>query len=330
MSDILRVENLSVEFETLRGNLRAIDGISFEVRAGETVSLVGESGCGKSITSLAIMGLLPANGRIASGKIFYEGRDLLAMPEDKRRELRGADIAMIFQDPMTSLNPSFTVGFQLMETLKTHQKGASLSKQALREASIKLLQQVGIPEPTHRLDAFPHQLSGGMSQRVMIAMAIACRPKVLIADEPTTALDVTIQAQILELLKTLQRENGMSLVLITHDLGVVAEMADRVMVMYAGQIVEGGPTGNVIDLPRHPYTRGLLDSLPATHAASGEHRSKLSSIPGLVPDLLRRPSGCQLNPRCSFADEKCRQSAPELVSLENRVVRCFKPIGGAS
>jgi dipeptide transport system ATP-binding protein len=324
---LLQIENLTVEFETLRGQLRAIDGVSFDIRPGETVSLVGESGCGKSITSLAVMGLLPANGRVATGRIPYEGRDLLTMSERERLKLRGGDIAMIFQDPMTSLNPSFTVGFQLMETLRAHARaGAPTDTKSLREQCVKLLQKVGIPEPTHRLDAYPHQLSGGMSQRVMIAMAIACEPKVLIADEPTTALDVTIQAQVLELLKSIQRESGMAIILITHDLGVVAEMADRVNVMYAGQIVESGETGQVIDQPRHPYTRGLLDSLPASHRSNGEYRTPLSSIPGLVPDLLRRPSGCQLNPRCSFAEARCRESTPALERIDSRLVRCFKPL----
>jgi dipeptide transport system ATP-binding protein len=274
------------------------------------------------------MGLLPANGRVATGRILYEGSSLEEMPEDERRKLRGGRIAMIFQDPMSALNPSFTVGFQLEETVRLH---ASCGKREARKRAIGLLEQVGIPSPSERLSAYPHQLSGGMCQRVMIAMALACEPKLLIADEPTTALDVTVQAQILDLLARLVREKGMALILITHDLGIVAEMADRVMVMYAGQVVESGLASEVIERPRHPYTRGLLESLPSSHDSGGsEHRAKLPSIPGLVPDLLNRPHGCQLSPRCGYADEKCREELPSETVSGDRLVKCFKPLDGGS
>ena len=320
---LLEVKNLSVEFETRRGPLKALDQVSFELNAGETLSLVGESGCGKSITSLAIMGLLADNGRVTSGDIVYSGNSLLKLSEAELRKLRGRDLAMIFQDPMTSLNPAFTVGQQLTETIFAHEGG---TQSALQARARELLVQVGIPAPDERLNAYPHQLSGGMSQRVMIAMAIACRPKVLIADEPTTALDVTIQAQILELLRKLQREQNMGLILITHDLGIVAETADRVMVMYAGQVVEGGGTREIIENPTHPYTRALLDSLPGAHAGIEKaHRSKLPSISGMVPDLARRPSGCQFHPRCAYADDQCKTFGPALTG-DTRRVRCFKPL----
>ena len=322
LSPLLEVRDLSVEFETLRGPLKAIDRVSFDVAPGETLCLVGESGCGKSITSLALMGLLPSNGKIPSGEIIFDGKSLLGLPERERRKLRGADVAMIFQDPMSSLNPCYTVGEQILETIQAHEGGTRGSR---RDRALELLRQVGIPAPEERLNAYPHQLSGGMSQRVMIAMAIACRPKLLIADEPTTALDVTIQAQILDLLRNLQKDRGMSLILITHDLGVVAEMADRVVVMYAGQIVETGNAREVIENPRHPYTRSLLNSLPASHYAL-EHRAKLPSIPGLVPDLTRRPPGCQLSPRCALVDEGCRVAEPALLDLgAGRKAKCTRP-----
>ncbi len=325
MKSLLEIRDLSVRFDTLRGELAAVDHISFDVMEGETVSLVGESGCGKSITSLAIMGLLPANGRVATGQVIYEGVSLEELSEEKRRKIRGGRIAMIFQDAMSALNPSFTVGFQLEETIRLHR---GTNKRDTLARAVELLVQVGIPSPRERLSAYPHQLSGGMCQRVMIAMALACEPKVLIADEPTTALDVTVQAQILELLAKLVKDQRMALILITHDLGIVAEMADRVMVMYAGQIVESGLTSEVIDRPRHPYTRGLLDSLPSSHdSGMSEHRAKLPSIPGLVPDLLRRPKGCQLSPRCAYADDVCRTRAPELERIATAQVKCFKPLG---
>ncbi len=319
---LLKIENLSIEFETLRGKVRPVDGLTIHVREGEALGIVGESGCGKSLTSLAIMGLLPPNAKVTASQMSFNGQDLLKMPEAARRKLRGGQMSMIFQDPMTSLNPSFTVGFQLSEMLMEHE---GMSSKKSWERSRELLGQVGIPDPESRLSSYSYQLSGGMSQRVMIAMAMACRPKLLIADEPTTALDVTIQAQILELIKKLQREHKMALILITHDIGVVAQMADRIAVMYAGQAVEEGLIRDVIDRARHPYTKGLLDCLPGMHDES-EHRTKLPSIPGLVPDLVNRPVGCQFHPRCQRAQDKCKTQMPEIVQEPGRLVRCFYPV----
>jgi oligopeptide/dipeptide ABC transporter ATP-binding protein len=335
MKPLLEVEDLSVEFDTRRGRVRAIDQVSFTVTPGETLALVGESGCGKSITSLAVMGLLPANGRVAGGAIRFAGEDLTRATDARLRELRGAGISMVFQDPMSSLNPCFTVGFQIEETILAHAR-EPVAKAERRRRALELLDQVGIPAARERLDAFPHQLSGGMSQRVMIALAIACRPRLLIADEPTTALDVTIQAQILALLRRLQREREMGMILITHDLGLVAQNADRVHVMYAGQVVETGATARVLRRPRHPYTRGLLDSRPALahaapspeNAALAGQRPRLPSIPGVVPDLRHRPSGCQLHPRCRYAQPACAQAAPALLG-EGAAVRCFHPLAEA-
>ena len=323
---LLQVENLSVEFATRRGPLRALDQISFELSAGDTLGIVGESGCGKSITSLAVMGLLPPNGRVTNGKITLQREagpaSLLDFPESELRLLRGKTLSMIFQDPMTSLNPSFTVGFQIEETIRAHEGGTAAS---IRNRTIELLKLVGIPAPEERLNSYPYQLSGGMSQRVMIAMAIACRPQLLIADEPTTALDVTIQAQILDLLKRLQKETGMALILITHDLGVVAETSDRIAVMYAGQIVETGKTSDVLSRPQHPYTEALLRSLPASHS-NLEHRSPLPSLSGMVPDLGRRPSGCQFHPRCPSAQKICTDVAAPWFQSESGVkARCHFP-----
>ncbi len=315
---LLEVTNLSVAFETRGAPLTAVDRIGFDVGVGETLGIVGESGCGKSLTSLALMGLLPPNARVSASKLSFDGRDLLAMPERERRKIRGGRMAMIFQDPMTSLNPSFTVGFQLDEVIAVHEGG---SGRARRAKALDLLTRVGIPDAETRLDAYPHQLSGGMCQRVMIAIAIACRPSLLIADEPTTALDVTIQAQILDLLADLTREAGMALILITHDLGVVSQMADRIAVMYAGQIVETGKTGQILRSPRHPYTAGLLACLPSARAP-GRERGRLSSISGLVPDLSKRPSGCQFHPRCPRAEDICRVRAPVAVEVEEVSYRC--------
>jgi dipeptide transport system ATP-binding protein len=253
----------------------------------------------------------------------FAGKDLINMPESERRKLRGGQMSMIFQDPMTSLNPSFTVGFQLSEILREHQ---DLTKAQAWERSRELLGMVGIPDAESRMQSYSYQLSGGMSQRVMIAIAVACRPKLLIADEPTTALDVTIQAQILELIKKLQKEHKMALILITHDIGVVAQMADQIAVMYAGQVVEEGPLRDIIDDPKHPYTKGLLDCLPGMHGDS-EHRSKLPSIAGLVPDLVNRPSGCQFHPRCSKAKGQCTAVMPQLKEESNRLLRCYYPVG---
>lgn len=324
-NELLRVENLSVSFETRRGLVNVIDGLSFTVAPGRTLGIVGESGSGKSVTSLAVMGLLPPTARVGSGKILFKGQNLLALSEAEMQKLRGGQMAMIFQDPMTSLNPSFTVGFQIQEAMRVHGVGGG----NLQQESIELLKQVGIPDPELRLRAYPHQLSGGMSQRVMIAMAIACNPELLIADEPTTALDVTIQAQILSLLKEIQAKRKMGLVLITHDIGVVAQMADDILVMYAGHPMELGPKEEVIRNPRHPYTQALLASLPASHGL-GEFRSRLPTIAGLVPDLLKRPQGCQLHPRCAHAVDTCRIQDPAIARVGESVVKCHLPKSAAN
>lgn len=322
---LLDIKNLSIEFDTLRGKVRPVDGLTLQVQESEALGIVGESGCGKSLTSLAMMGLLPPNAVVTADRMAFAGQDLLKMPEAQRRGVRGGQMAMIFQDPMTSLNPSFTVGYQLAEMLREHE---GLNKQQCLERSRELLGQVGIPDPESRLNSYSYQLSGGMSQRVMIAMAVACRPKLLIADEPTTALDVTIQAQILDVIKRLQRDHKMALILITHDIGVVAQMSDRIAVMYAGQVVEQGPIRDVIDRARHPYTKGLLDCLPGMHDEA-EHRTKLPSISGLVPDLVNRPTGCQFHPRCSRVQESCKVSLPPLDQTGERWVRCFYPVESA-
>jgi dipeptide transport system ATP-binding protein len=321
-SPLLTVQNLNVAFDTRRGRVRVIEDLSFSLEPGKTLGIVGESGSGKSVTSLAVMGLLPPNGLVESGTITYAGRDLLGLSEGEMQKLRGSRIAMIFQDPMSSLNPSFTVGYQLEEALRTHGVAGNLNQQA-----IELMNQVGIPDPALRLKSFPHQLSGGMSQRVMIAMAIACSPDILIADEPTTALDVTIQAQILALLKQIQTERKMGLILITHDIGVVAQMADEILVLYAGHSMEAGPKEQVIRRPRHPYTEALLASLPSSHGLR-EFRSRLPTIAGLVPDLLHRPQGCQLNPRCPYVEEACKKAVPPMLVVGETRVKCIKPLGG--
>ncbi|SHO55143.1 dipeptide ABC transporter ATP-binding protein [Vibrio quintilis] len=312
---LLKLENLSVSF----GNFRAVDNISYQVEEGEVLGIVGESGSGKSVSSLSVMGLIDYPGKVSADQLTFDGQDLLSMSEKRRRQLTGDDIAMIFQDPMTSLNPCFTVGYQIIEALKTHQGG---TKKALRQRAIELLTMVGIPAPESRLKAYPHQLSGGMSQRVMIAMAIACNPRLLIADEPTTALDVTIQAQIIDLLVELQREKQMGLVLITHDLALVAEVAHRVIVMYAGQIVESGPAAEVFSAPKHPYTQALLASLP--ESASG--KTRLDALSGVVPGQYDRPKGCLLSPRCPYATERCRQEAPPTLGPVELQVKCHTPL----
>lgn len=321
MESLLRVENLSVSFETRKGLLNVIEDLSFDLKRGRTLGIVGESGSGKSVTSLAIMGLLAPTARVTSGRILFEGKDLLKTKEKEMQDLRGGRLAMIFQDPMTSLNPSFTVGYQIKEALRQH----GLGKGDLDQMAVDLLKQVGIPDPASRLNIYPHQLSGGMSQRVMIAMAIACSPDLLIADEPTTALDVTIQAQILALLKKIQAERNMGLILITHDIGVVAQMADDILVMYAGHAMEMGPKEEVIRRPKHPYTQALLASLPGNHGLA-EFRSRLPTVPGLVPDLLKRPPGCQLNPRCMYTEEACLSATPSVVDVGASKVKCRKPL----
>ena len=317
---LLEVRNLSVEFPTARGVFRAVDGVDLTVNEGEILGIVGESGSGKSVSMLAVMGLIPYPGRVTADRMLFGGRDLMAMTAAQRRRITGKDVAMIFQEPIASLNPCFTVGFQIMEALAVHEGGSRAER---RRRAIELLEQVGIPAPESRLSAFPHQMSGGMNQRVMIAMAIACNPRLLIADEPTTALDVTIQAQILDLLVGLQRERGMALVLITHDMGVVAETAERVMVMYAGQQVEEQPVDALFSWPRHPYTAALLEALPERSIG----RRRLATIPGVVPGIDDRPSGCLFNPRCRFATDLCRAERPTLEpDSAGRLVRCYYPL----
>jgi len=319
---LLEIRNLSVEFQTHRGPFRAVDGLDVTLDAGELLGVVGESGSGKSVTMLAVMGLIAWPGKVMADVMRFDGIDLLSLSDAARRKIVGKDIAMIFQEPMTSLNPSFTVGYQIMETLKVHEGG---SKADRRRRTIELLEQVGIPAAASRLDSYPHQLSGGMCQRVMIAMAIACNPKLLIADEPTTALDVTIQAQILDLLVSLQRDRNMALVLITHDMGVVAETAQRIMVMYASQQVEEQNADRLFAQPRHPYTAALLEALP--ERAQGQ---RLNTIPGVVPGIADRPAGCVFNPRCGFVQERCRVERPALEAKLGARVRCHFPIGGGA
>jgi dipeptide transport system ATP-binding protein len=312
---LLDIKNLTVEFKTASGYFRAVDNVSMNVDTGEVLAIVGESGSGKSVSMLAVMGLLPWTAKVTADKINFDGRDLLNITPAERRQITGKDMAMIFQEPMSSLNPCFTVGFQLMEALQTH---LDMDKAARRKRAIGLLEEVGIPGPETRLSAFPHQLSGGMSQRVMIAMALACKPKLLIADEPTTALDVTIQAQILELLVRLQKETGMALVLITHSMGVVAETAERVSVQYAGQKVEEQPVAQLFATPRHPYTAALLAALPER-----AHARRLPSIPGVVPGQFDRPVGCLFSPRCVYATDLCRTTQPAM----NFGALCHYPLG---
>lgn len=316
---LLDVKELSIHFGDKNTPFKAVDRISYQVAQGEVLGIVGESGSGKSVSSLAIMGLIDHPGRVSAESLQFENTNLLTLESKAKRQLIGADVAMIFQDPMTSLNPAYTVGFQIMEALKTHEGG---TKKARKDRTLELLRLVGIPDPESRIDVYPHQLSGGMSQRVMIAMAIACRPKLLIADEPTTALDVTIQAQIMELLLELQKKECMSLILITHDLALVAEAADRIIVMYAGQIVEEGTAKDIFREPKHPYTQALLRSLPEF----AEGKSRLASLQGVVPGKYDRPTGCLLNPRCPYATEYCRQVEPQLHHIGSRKVKCHTPL----
>ncbi|MBK8172119.1 MAG: ABC transporter ATP-binding protein [Sandaracinaceae bacterium] len=309
---LLDVRNLVTAFHTDEGALRAVDGVSFTVREGSTVGLVGESGCGKSVTALSVMRLIPTPpGRYESGEILFEGRNLLALPEREMRSLRGNSISMIFQEPMTSLNPVYTVGQQIIEAIRLHQH---LDRSKARAKAIEMLRLVGIPAPDERIDAYPHQLSGGMRQRVMIAMALSCEPKLLIADEPTTALDVTIQAQILELLAELQKKLGMSIVIITHDLGVVAEFAEEIVVMYAGKVVERATTAQLFESPKHPYSRGLLSSVPSF--GDNARKKRLPTIPGVVPDLMHLPVGCRFQDRCDRVIDLCREIEPPLSELK--------------
>ena len=306
MTPLLQVEGLRTVFRTSAGDVPAVDGVSLEVERGRTLGVVGESGCGKSVLSLSIMRLVAHPGRIAAGRVLLEGRDLASLSNAQMRAVRGRDIAMIFQEPMTSLNPVHSVGFQVTEGLRAHEP--NLSRAELRHRGIEALSRVRIPSPERRFDEYPHQLSGGMRQRVMIAMALAGSPKLLIADEPTTALDVTVQAQILDLLRELQAETGMAIILITHDLGVVAEMADEVAVMYAGRVVERASAGAVFADPMHPYTLGLLGSVPRLD----EERETLLAIDGSVPPPFALPKGCRFHPRCPFATAECKSSQPPL------------------
>jgi dipeptide transport system ATP-binding protein len=323
---LVEIEDLRVEFGAEAAPVVAVDGIDLSLDVGEVVGCVGESGSGKSVTALALMGLVEFPGRVRARRLAFAGRDLLALSDAQRRALVGKDMAMIFQDPLASLNPCFTVAFQLTETLRIHGSDAERANAALRRArALELLRQVEIPDAQARLAAFPHQLSGGMAQRVMIAMAIACNPKLLIADEPTTALDVTVQAQVLELLLRLQRERGMALLLITHDLAVVAETAQRVFVMYAGQVVETGPIPQIFEAPEHPYTQALLAALPEHN----RDRARLKAIPGVVPGQHDRPVGCLLHPRCDYAVERCRIERPPLAGPSGRQARCHFPLDAA-
>ena len=320
MSHLLEVKNLQTHFPTRAGLVRAVDGVSFYVEKGELLGLVGESGCGKSITALSVMRLIAPPGKIVGGEIVFDGEDLLAASMERMREIRGDDIAMIFQDPMTSLNPVFTVGEQIAEALRLHRK---LSRADARQAAIDAMQEVAIPDPSRRAGDYPHQLSGGMRQRVMIAMALACDPKLLIADEPTTALDVTIQAQILELLNELRRTRDLGVLLITHDLGVVAEVADRVAVMYTGRIVEESPVKELFARPKHPYTEGLLRSVPKLAADAVGRAKRLETIEGVVPSPTALPDGCHFAPRCSHRMPRCTVGEIPLYELEGEVsVRC--------
>ncbi len=307
---VLDIRDLRTEFVTEEGVVHAVNGISYRLHQGQTIGVVGESGSGKSVSMLSVLRLLPSPpARIVGGEVWFKGQDLLRLPEKEMRRIRGKEIAMVFQDPMTSLNPVLTIGFQIMEPLMLHLK---MGKKEARERAIELLHMVGIPEPQKRVDDYPHQFSGGMRQRAMIAMALACEPTLLIADEPTTALDVTIQAQIVDLVKRLRDEMGMALIWITHDLGVVAGLADRVIVMYAGLIMEDAPVDELYEAPQHPYTRALLRSLPRMDQEAGQ---RLETIEGLPPDLLSLPSGCPFAPRCPFVRPECRQQRPALKEI---------------
>jgi oligopeptide/dipeptide ABC transporter ATP-binding protein len=316
---LLELRGLTTAFQSARGEISAIEDISFELNAGEILGIVGESGSGKSVTALTIMGLLPQPpARIAAGSVRFAGEELTTASPNRMEKIRGAGISMVFQEPMTSLNPVFTIGEQIMETVRAHER---MSASAQRERAIEMLDRVGIPSATARLNDYPHQLSGGQRQRVMIAMSLACRPKLLIADEPTTALDVTIQAQVLDLLMDLRDELGMAIMIITHNMGVIAEVADRVLVMYAGRIVEQSPAADLFDAPQHPYTKGLLACVPTLQ----QDRHRLIAIPGSLPEPARRPPGCRFAPRCTYRIEACRTAIPPLVmQREDRAVACIR------
>ena len=313
---LLRVENLSVSFRTERGLLKAVENLSFSLAPGEILSVVGESGSGKSLTSLAVMGLIDDPNAVLSGSIRYRGRELVGLPKRELRDVRGNEIAMIFQDPMSAMTPVYTIGWQIAEQVRAH---AKLTRRQARARAVDLLGEMGMPNPALQVDRFPHQLSGGMRQRAMIAMALSCNPSLLIADEPTTALDVTVQAQILRLIEQLRRDHGSSIIFITHDMGVVAEIADRVMVMYAGKVVERGPKPDVFAGPGHPYTVGLLDSIPPM---SGEKPRRLPAIPGAPPSIAGRPEGCPFGPRCRHVHDACRVDPP-LYRRGRQDVSCY-------
>lgn len=322
MGDVLlEVKDLKTYFYTEDGVVPAVDGVSFSLNRGETIGIVGESGSGKSVTSLSVMRLVPyPPGRITGGEIIFEGEDILGKTDEEMRHIRGNEISMIFQEPMTSLNPVFTVGDQIMEAIILHQ---NVGKREAQVKAVEMLQRVGIPSPERRIRDFPHQMSGGMRQRVMIAMALSCNPKLLIADEPTTALDVTIQAQILDLMMDIKREFGTSIMLITHDLGVIAETVDKVVVMYAGKIVESTDVISIFQKPMHPYTEGLLGSIPKVN----EDCERLSTIEGAVPNLFNMPSGCRFHPRCDYAKNICREHEPHLIDVDfGHEVSCWKPL----
>lgn len=320
---LLEVKNLKTRFTTDDGTFFAVDDVSFSLNRGQTIGIVGESGCGKSVTSLSIMRLIQSPGNIESGEVLFNGKDLLKASEEEMRHIRGNEIAMIFQEPMTSLNPVYTCGNQISEAIAVH--FPKLTKAEVKARAIEMLHKVGIPAPERRYNEYPHQLSGGMRQRVMIAMAISCNPHLLIADEPTTALDVTIQAQILDLMRKLQKDFNAGMILITHDLGVVAEMCQDVVVMYAGKIVEYGTVEDIFYHPRHPYTRGLLDSIP--HFETGHKLNELKTIPGLVPSLLALPKGCRFQDRCPNVQDDCRQVEPKLERMQGRqFAACYHPM----
>ena len=319
MDKLLEVKGLKTYFYTSRGVVKAVDGVDFSVEPGKTLGIVGESGCGKSISSMSILRLIPSPpGKIEEGQILFNGKDLIKVSDEEMRNIRGNDISMIFQEPMTSLNPVFTVGYQIMEILMLHQ---NMSEEEAQKKTIEMLKLVRIPRAEKVVNEYPHQLSGGMRQRVMIAMALACQPKLLIADEPTTALDVTIQAQILELMDELKVKLNTAIMLITHDLGVIAEMADHVIVMYAGKVVEDAPVEELFESPRHPYTIGLMNSIPSMV----KEGCRLESIEGSVPNPLELPNGCYFNPRCKYATDECRHKQPDIQEInENHKVRCFR------
>lgn len=323
MQHLLEIKNLVTVFDTNRGRIKAVDGVSLNLETGQTLGLVGESGCGKTMLALSVMRLIPQNGRIVAGSISFLGQDLLKLPPEEIRSRRGGEMAMIFQEPMTSLNPVFRIGEQIAEAVRLHR---NLSRKEAMSLSIEQLREVGIPEPERRIFDYPHQLSGGMRQRVMIAMAMSCRPKLLLADEPTTALDVTIQAQILDLISALKEKNNMAVIFITHDLGIVAQTAEIVAVMYAGKIVEQARVEEIFANPYHPYTRGLLASIPVCGPNSAnERREHLKTIPGSVPSLYNLPSGCRFRERCSESVDKCKINEPDLLEKENgHFVSCWR------